>query len=329
MYVIGIDIGGTKIAVGLGTDDGGLARSVRLDNKDSSPDEMLPALIRAARDLLAAEGIAESDVKAVGIGSPSPIDIPKGLITRPHNLKKWIDVPIRDYVAGELGVEVFFENDANAGALAEWMFGAGENVDNMIYLTMSTGIGGGIIADGRLLHGASFLAGEVGHMPLDPEGPLCECGMRGCYEAFCGGKAVAQRLRRELAGKPGHRIIELAGGDLDKVDMPALRGAVIEGDAYAVALWDEICSRNAQAIGGLINIFNPEKIVLGTIALASGELFMAPLMEKLTQFCWRETFSACELTLSSLGGEIAEYSGLCVALNGLREKRGAGEPVRA
>ncbi|MCK5843095.1 MAG: ROK family protein [Victivallales bacterium] len=326
MYVVGIDIGGTKIAVCLGTDKGEIKSSVRLDNRDSSPDDILPALMREIRGMLDDVGLTPADLAAVGIGSPSPIDIPKGLITRPHNLRKWVNVPIRDYVAGELGVDVFFENDANAGALAEWMFGAGENVDNMIYLTMSTGIGGGVIADGRLLHGASFLAGEVGHMSLDPNGPLCECGMRGCYEAFCGGRAVAKRLREELADKPNHRIVELAGGDIEKVDIPILRQAVLEGEPYAVDLWNEICLRNAQAIGALMNVFNPERIVLGTIALASGDLLMTPLKEKLSEFCWDETLSVCRLSLSSLGGQIAEYSGLCVALNGLRGK-GLWSPI--
>lgn len=318
MYLLGIDIGGTKIAVALGTDKGKILRSARLDNKDSSPDNMLPAIVRAAKELLNAEGLETTDLAAAGIGSPSPIDIPKGLITSPHNLKKWIDVPITDYISNELKVETFFENDANAGALAEWMFGAGGNVDDMIYLTMSTGIGGGVIVGGRLLTGASFLAGEVGHMSLDPQGPLCDCGMRGCYEAFCGGRAVANRMRAELAGKPNHRIVEIAGG-MDNVDFPALRVAVREGDAYAVTLWEEIVLRHAQAIGALINVFNPEKVVMGTIALASGDLLLAPLKENLARFCWPETMTVCELALSALGSDIAEYSGICVALNGLRE----------
>lgn len=326
MRVIGIDIGGTKIAVSLGTEDGRILRSRRLDNKNTSPDEMLPKLTLTARELLSEEGLSASDVEAVGIGSPSPIDIPNGLITGPHNLREWVNVPIRDYVAGELGVDVFFENDANAGALAEWMFGAGKNVSNMIYLTMSTGIGGGIIANGRLLQGASYFAGEVGHMSLDINGLVCECGMKGCYEAFCGGRAVAKRMRRELADKPEHKIIELAGGDIEKVDMLALERAVRVGDEYAVELWDEICLRNAQAMGSLINVFNPDRIVLGTIAVASGDLFMKPLLEKLPDFCWKEPLASCQLALSSLGKRIAEYSGICVALNGLRE-RGSRESV--
>ena len=320
MYVIGIDIGGTKIAVSLGSGDGEILRSRRLDNKDTSPDDMLPELMLTVRELLSEEGVGARDLKAVGIGSPGPIDIPRGLITRPHNLKKWVDVPIRDYVAGELGVEAFFDNDANAGALAEWMFGAGENVKNMIYLTMSTGIGGGIITNGRLLQGSSYFAGEVGHISLDINGPVCECGMKGCYEAFCGGRAVAKRMRSELADKPGHKIIEFAGGDIEKIDMLALERAVRDGDEYAVALWNEFCLRNAQAIGSLINAFNPDRIVLGTIAVASGDLFMKPLMEKLPEFCWEEPLGACTLALSALGKQIAEYSGICVALNALRER---------
>jgi glucokinase len=159
-------------------------------------------------------------------------------------------------------------------------------------------------------------------MSLDINGPLCECGMKGCYEAFCGGRAMAKRMRMELVDKSDHKIVELAGGDIEKVDMLALEEAVRYGDGYAIALWDDFCLHNAQAIGSLINIFNPDRIVLGTIAVASGDLFIKPLLKYLPDFCWEEPFASCELALSSLGKQIAEYSGVCVALNGLREKNG-------
>lgn len=318
-YILGFDIGGTKIAACLGTDKGELLGHKRINNKDRSPDAVLPEMVEAGTQLIKNAGLGMNDLSAIGMGAPGPMDIPAGTIS-PTNMKKWNDVPVKSYIADHFKVETYFDNDANAGALAEWIFGSGQGVDNMLYLTLSTGIGGGIIANGHLVQGHTFLAGECGHITLDLNGPECNCGMRGCYEAFCGGKALAQRMQKELAGQPNHKIIQYAGGKLENVDLVALEKAVKDGDEYAVALWDEMCLRNAQAIGIYLNVFNPAKIVLGTLAWAAGDLFMDPVRKYLPAYCWKQTLEACELTVSALGREIGEYSGIAIALNSLYEQ---------
>lgn len=318
--ILGFDIGGTKIAVSLGTSQGKILGSKRIDSKDKTPDEALPELVSAGRELLSASGISTKKLRAVGIGAPAPMDIPNGLILSPPNMKLWKNVAIKNYMREAFGVETFFDNDANAGALAEWIFGSGKGCEDMIYLTMSTGIGGGIIAKGHLIQGKSFLAGEVGHLVIDVKGPLCNCGLKGCYEAFCGGRAVAQKMQSELAANPEHPIIKAAGGKLEDVDMKALVAAVKDKNGYALDLWDEICFRNAQAIGMLINALNPEIIVLGTLAWATGNLFLNPVKKYLPRFCWPQTLQACTLKVSALGKEIGEYSSICVALNCLYER---------
>ncbi len=318
--VLGYDIGGTKIAVSLGTSDGKILGSKRINNKDRLPDEVLPELVAFGKELLEDAGIDKKDLRAIGIDSPAPMDIPKGLILNPPNNPGWINVPIRDYISDAFGVEAFFENDANAGALAEWMFGAGKGTKNMIYLTMSTGIGGGIIVNGHLLHGKGYIAGELGHTVIDVHGPVCNCGMKGCYEAFCGGRAVAQRIQRELADQPNHPIVQHAGGILKNVDFIAFEKAVRDGNGYAMALWEEVAIRNAQAIGMFINIFNPEMIVMGTIAKAAGELFMDPIIKHLPMFCWKQTLDVCAIKACELGSKIGDYAGICTALNCLYER---------
>ncbi|MBP5531828.1 MAG: ROK family protein, partial [Lentisphaeria bacterium] len=186
--------------------------------------------------------------------------------------------------------------------------------------TMSTGIGGGIVANGQLVRGGNSLsAGEMGHICLDPDGRKCNCGQRGCYETFCGGRAVADRMREELAGKPGSRIVQLAGGDMAKIDMRTLEQAVREGDGYALKLWDEMAFRNAQAIGMFINIFNPEKIVLGTLAWAVGKLYTDPIMEYLPRFSWPQMRRDCEIVCSELRRDIGSYAGIAAAMNHLHE----------
>ncbi|MDD3118355.1 MAG: ROK family protein [Victivallales bacterium] len=318
--VLGFDIGGTKIAVCLGCSDGKIIASGRVDNKERHPDDVLPELVALGRQLLADAGMTSTDLTAVGISAPAPHDIPGGRITQPTNMKKWVDVPIRDYLRDAFATTAYMDNDANAGALAEWFFGTGKKCRNLLYLTMSTGIGGGIITNGRLVHGHDYLAGEVGHFSIDPDGPQCNCGIRGCYEAFCGGRAMAQRMQRELAGQPDHPIVRYANGNYDAIDMICLEKAVRDGDAYAVALWDEMCRRNAQGIGGLINIFNPEMIVLGTIAWAAGDLFMTPLQQYLPQFCWPVQLRGCRVIPSGLKRRIGDYAGISVALNYLYEQ---------
>ncbi len=315
--LLGFDIGGTKVAVCLGTASGELLGSRRVTTVGRHPDQVVPEMIAAGRELLAAAGLAPADLHALGIGAPGPLDVAAGMMLPSPNMKDWGGVAIRDLLGEEFGVEAFFDNDANAGALAEWMFGSGRGCRNMLYLTMSTGIGGGIIAEGRLVRGHRGGAGELGHVVLDPEGPRCNCGLRGCYEAFCGGRALAQRMQRELSGQPGHPVVALAGGRLEDLDLVALEKAVRAGDAYALGLWAEMCRRNAQAIGMFINIFNPEKIVLGTLAWAAGDLFMKPVLEQVPAFCWPEFLRDCEILPSALRRHIGERSGIAVALYGL------------
>lgn len=317
---LGFDIGGTKLGIGLGTDKGELLGSVRRDNRNTDPAEVLPWMADAARKLAADAGIAVSDIAAFGISAPYPADAARGIMTKPTNNPLWRNVPILDHLKKELGIPGCFENDANCGALAEWFFGAGKGCTDMIYLTLSTGIGGGIIAAGRLVRGGAALsAGELGHLCIQLDGRRCSCGMRGCYEAYCGGVALANRMREELPAHPDSLLNEICGGDPAKLDMIALEKAFRASDAYAVALWDEMTTRHAQAFGAFIQAFNPQKLVLGTLAWAIGDIFVDPIKEKLPAFCWKEPMEACEIVPSALRREIAAYAGIAAAVNFVRE----------
>ena len=319
-YLIGFDIGGTKIGIGLGTTNGVIVQSDRLDNKNTDPAVILPRLAAIAKELMAKENITGKDVLAFGISTPSPADIPNGIITTPPNNPYWRNVPIKSYLENALQIRGCFENDANCGALAEWLFGAGKGCKDMIYLTMSTGIGAGIIAGGKLVQGKTFLAGEIGHSVIEPHGRQCNCGLKGCWEAYCGGRAIAQRMQEELAGQTGHAMLKYAkDGLLENLDMLSLENAARDGVGYAVKLWDEMCLRDAQAFGMLMNIFNPEKIVLGTIAYAAGDFFMEPVKKYLPDFAWKETLEACQVVPSLLKRDIGSYAGLAGALYELKQ----------
>lgn len=320
VYLIGYDIGGTKIAIAIGDSTGKILGKERLDNINTDPAVILPRMAEITLDLIDRAGMKISDFTAFGISSPSPADIPNGIIIAPPNNPYWRNVHIKEYFQNALGIEGFFENDANCGILAEWFFGAGKGCKDVIYLTMSTGIGAGIVAGGHLVHGTGFLAGEVGHIVLEPNGFKCNCGLVGCYEAYCGGRALADRMKRELANAPESAVIQAAGGDLEKVDLVALEKAARQGDKYAVELWDDMCRRNAQAYGILLNIFNPEKLILGTIAWAAGDFFFDPVKKYLPNYAWKECVEKCELVSSELRRDFGYYAGIAGALNALYEQ---------
>ena len=317
--ILGFDVGGTKVAVSLVLSDGTLVSSARVPNKEREPDDVLPAMVSAGKSLLADAGMTREDLKAVGVCTPSPLDFKNGIVMAPSNLKKWKHVPIRDYRADAFGVRAFFDNDSNASGLAEWLFGSGVGVSDMLYISMSTGIGAGVIANGRLMRGVTCDGGEVGHMVLDVNGPLCNCGMRGCWEAFSGGRAIAQRVQRELASSPNCFIMQQVGGVVENIDMKTLSDAVEANDPYACGIWDEMMERNAQAIGMLHNIFNPSIIALGTIAIQCGDLFMKPLTERVKKYGWKQPREACTIVPGKLGPKLGEYAGAAVALYALHE----------
>ena len=318
--LLGIDIGGTKIGIGLGDENGKLYGSSYKDNRDTDPAEILPWIVSEAERLAATAKVGIKDIAAFGISAPFPADAARGIMLRPPNNPKWRNVAILDYLKTALGIDGCFENDANCGALAEWFFGAGRNCSDFIYLTMSTGIGGGIIAANKLVRGGKALsAGELGHICIQLDGRACSCGMRGCYEAYCGGRALAARMAEELADQPDSMIMKLAA-EPGKPDMRTLEAAVRAKDPYAVALWEEMSLRNAQAIGAFINAFNPQKIVLGTLAWAVGDLYIQPILKELPRFCWEEPRKACEIVTSELKREISSYAGIAAALNFLKEK---------
>ena len=202
-YVLGVDIGGTKLAVVLATRDGQMLHKERLPTEaDKGPAVGVARLISMIRHILSGvEDLGGREaVAGIGIACGSPMDAERGIILGPPNLQTWNPVPIVDLLEQEFGLYACLENDANAGALAEWRFGAGRGKRSVVYMTMGTGIGGGLVLDGRLYRGANGNAGEVGHMRVTFEGgPLCGCGKRGCLEAYCSGPAIARRAREELA----------------------------------------------------------------------------------------------------------------------------------
>jgi glucokinase len=315
--LLGIDVGGTKVAFAVGDAAGHLHASHRRPTSPSGRGETdVAVMIDDLRRLVREAGVSLRDVDAVGVSVPSPLDPVRGVVLNPPNLPGWHEVPVRDLLHEAFGVPVFVENDANAAALAEWHFGAARGFEHVAYLTMSTGVGGGLILGGRLYRGVLASAGEFGHAPVEWDGEPCSCGQRGCLEAYVGGAAWTRRLR-QLA-PPGSRATALAGSR-EALKPEHIVEAARAGDAFALA---ELARWNHYVARGIVWIvmgLAPQAVVLGTIAVAAGEtLALQPIREQVRARVWPFLGDLLQILPAALGSTLPYRAAIGVALEGLR-----------
>jgi len=313
--VLGIDLGGSKLALALGTPEGRvLARSRRPTEPSGDPKQDIARIVESARALLAEAGTSAEQLDAVGISVPGPADVLSGRVLDAANLPGWRDVPIAAELRAALGCPVRMENDANAAVLAEWRYGAAAGCRNAVYLTMSTGVGGGIVVDGRLYRGQAGHAGELGHVPVEWGGERCACGQQGCLEAYVGGRSLTARLRE--CAPPSSLVAELAGGR-ERATPEHLLAAAREGDAFAM---EEMARFNHYLARGIVMLafsLAPEVVVLGTIVSAAGEaLCLGPVREQVQQRLWPAIARSLRIEPSALGDELPYRAALCAALEG-------------
>lgn len=263
----GVDLGGTKIRVGL-VDTSGKLLGDRLiaTRTEAGPVAITKDIADAIRDLTAAYtgSSALREPLRVGLAVAGQVDKQTGTIRFAPNLK-WRDYPIREELGRLLGFPVWVTNDVRAAAWGEWMFGAGVGADDILCLFIGTGIGGGVVAAGRILEGATNIAGELGHVVVDRHGPLCTCGNHGCFEALAGGWAITRNLKEavRLAPSEGKALLAMAAGDIDGLTTRHLFQAFRQNDPLAVRLFNELAEVLADGISGLVNAFNPKKLILG------------------------------------------------------------------
>ena len=310
---LGIDIGGTKTALALGDGAGALHAVERLPTPLSGdPRADLGVIVEHARALLAQHGSRVEQVAGVGVSMPSPLDVELGVVLNPPNLPGWHGTPVRRLLAEAFGRPVAIENDANAAALAEWRFGAGRGCDDLVFMTMSTGVGGGLVLGRRLHRGVASSAGEVGHLPVEWDGEPCSCGLRGCLEAYTGGAAWTRRLARLT---PPDSAVARHAGLASHARPEHVVAAAREGDAFALA---ELARFNDYLARGLVAVaflLAPQRIVLGTIPTAAGEeLCFVPVRERFRRHVWPFLAEGIEILPSALGKDVAAHAGIVVAL---------------
>jgi len=302
ILALGIDLGGTKILTAVANAEG---KMLSRDHSITPATEGQPAVVKSILEsvgrALDQAQISATDLTAVGLGAPGLSNPETGILFTSPNLPGWIDVPLRDIIEKELGTKAFLINDANAAAVGELHFGAGRGARNFIYITVSTGIGGGIIIDGKIYTGYVGVAGELGHMTIDDEGPPCNCGNRGCWEALASGTALAREARNRINEGATTSILEYAGRDLAKINAEAIHEAAQAGDNLAV----ELIARTAYYLGvglaNLINIFNPEVIVVGGGLSNIGDMLLKPAFEEARRRAFKQAYQAVRFARAELG----------------------------
>lgn len=308
--VIGIDLGGTKIRAVVTRADGEIiGEDVRPTDAEDGKDAVIGRLIASAQAAVEASGLAASEIVAAGVTAPGTVDFDDGVLYQPPNLPGWEDpVPLARLLTGPLGCPVFLENDANAAAYGEWQHGAGMGLRHMIYLTVSTGIGGGLILNGGLFRGADGAAGELGHMTVDVNGPEHVCGMVGCLEVMASGTAIA-RMAHEAVGAGRSPALARLAAERRELTAAEVDDAAAAGDAAA----NEILNRAATYLGiGLasyINIFNPEAIVIGGGVSRIGPRLLEPAFQLAKRRAFNLPSQRVMLTLAALEGK-AEVLGV-------------------
>ncbi len=313
--VLAVDLGGTKIIAAIISNKGQMiAREYSLTLADEGPQSVINRIFLAIDHLLSLRNIESSKLGSISIAAAGAIDFDRGVITSSPNLPGWHDIPLRDIVREKHGVNTFLINDANAAALGEYHFGAGKGVNNLIYLTVSTGIGGGIIINGRLYTGLCGSAGEIGHMTIDVNGPRCNCGNIGCLETLASGTAVAKEAIRRISQGEKSSLTEIVEGKIENITAEEVSLAAQGGDSLAL----EVISKAATYLGvgmvNLVNIFNPEMIILGGGMAKMGDLLLNPARQVVRERAFSLSAQAVCIVPAQLGDDAGVLGAAIFAL---------------
>lgn len=319
-HYIGVDLGGTNIRAArfaAGT-TGPSARAQQPTQAEAGPEAVIERILATIREVMPPEG---EPVIGVGIGAPGPLNPFSGVILKAANLPGWKDVPLKRIVEEQLGVPTFLGNDANLACLAEWKHGAGRGFSDVLYMTVSTGIGGGIIAGGRMLLGAKGLAGEVGHTHALGEGPVCGCGQRGHLEAMANGAAIARTAAGLVRAGRESALREMCGGDWNRITTEMVAEAARAGDGLAREVLAEAGTYLGRGLASLMHILNPGIVVIGGGVAQSGDLLLEPIRAAIRQYSQSEEYwRDVPVTPAALGEDVGLLGAMALAVEHTKDE---------
>ncbi len=308
---VAVDLGGTQIRAARYTADGVQEARVAMATGASDGVEFVMRRIKSA---IRQVWPMDEKISAIGIGAPGPIDFNQGILRFAPNLSGWENVPLRDELLDTFDVPVFLGNDADVAGLGEHRFGAGQGVSDMIYMTISTGVGGGMIFDDHLFTGGQGLGGEIGHMAVDPHGPRCNCGNIGCLEVMASGTAIARRARERLYADEPSMLREMVAGDLSQITAKEVSEASAAGDELARELFEEAGTYLGSAIVSLMYMLNPALFVLGGGVTHAGDLIFDPIRRVVKNRAPAIYQERTKIVKAKLGRDVGLWGALALCL---------------
>lgn len=315
---VGVDVGGTKVAAGIVDSHGKIVAQTRAPmNCHGTDEEGFASVVAAIETLFAQNAAARKQVQRIGICAPGPLDPRTGVVINPPNVPCWRDFPLADEVARRYSATVRVDNDANAAGLAEYLWGAGKGIHNVFYGTLGTGIGSGIILDGKIFHGRTGSAAEGGHITIDLNGPVCNCGKRGCIEILASGTAIARRARERVAQSPqlGAPLLDLAGGEVSSIRSEMVGKAAGAGDPLAREVLAQSCEYLAVWLGNIVDLLEPEVIILGGGAAEMLRPYFGEIRKRMKNWCVNSRYQEIPIVPAFYGENagIAGGAALCIS----------------
>lgn len=320
--VVGVDMGGTKILSAVIDVDGNILGTAKVPTKaDEGTSIVIDRIADAIQKAIGKSGVNHASIAAVGIGAPGPLDPETGVVIFAPNLG-WRDVPLKAELEARVGIPTFVDNDVNVGTLGEHAFGAGKGVQNVVGIFVGTGIGGGIILQGELFHGASKTAGEIGHIIVKADGPKCGCGVRGCLEALASRTAMTKQLQKAIEKKGKKSVIsKLTDGDLSAIRSGVLAKAIRSKDKLTLKVFKKATKYLGVGIGSIVNFLNPEMIILGGgVVEALDDTFLDNIRAAAEKYALPNTLDGVQIVRAKLG----DNSGILGAAALARQRSGAG-----
>ena len=319
--IIGVDVGGTKCAVTYGQKEGfelHIREKIRFATTDV--DETIANIVRAVDDVMRKNGLTAGNTAATGVSCGGPLDSRTGVVMSPPNLPGWDNIPIVKLLGDRFGIRTGIHNDANACALAEWKFGAGIGARNMAFLTFGTGLGAGLILDGKLYAGTNDNAGELGHIRLSDFGPV-GYGKCGSFEGFASGGEIAQLARFKVSEKHqmGQRVSWCAPGQLDEITARDVADAAAAGDELALEIYRISATYLGRGLAIVIDLINPEVIVIGGIYTRNREMMEPFVLREIEREALSHARRVCSIHPAALGEQIGDYAALSVAADLIKE----------
>jgi glucokinase len=318
--ILGVDVGGTKIAAAVVTDEGKvISRGYGSTSAQAGPQVVIDNIFHTINRAISSDNVGLSQLSGIGIAAAGIIDSRNGKVIFSPNLPGWHEVPLGDAVHQRFNVSAYLGNDASLAALGEWRFGVKKQVANLIYVTVSTGIGGGIICNGKPYTGVLGAAGEIGHMTIDVNGPRCNCGSVGCWETLASGTALAREAVKHIEEGDSTSIVEFAGGDLTRVDAKVVFEAAKQGDKLANQLIARLGYYLGVGLANLVNIFNPELILIGGGVAKMGDLLLDPAIKIVEERAFTTSATSVQIRPALLGDDSSILGAVAFVLDNLAE----------